>query len=74
MKHMSIFSDHNCGALSDAEFANECASMNRLERVAELKAQRLNDEEDCWENGTGCGDCNLCDHCWECSGSTVKDD
>ena len=74
MKHMSIFSDHNCGALSDAEFASECARMNKLERVAELKAQRLNDEEDCWENGTGCGDCNLCDHCWECSGSTVKDD
>ena len=29
---MSIFSDHECGALSDDEFAMACARMNAEER------------------------------------------
>lgn len=32
---MSIFSDHECGALSDAEFRDECIRMNREERFFE---------------------------------------
>ena len=29
---MSIFSDHSAGAMSDAEFRNECNRMNRQDR------------------------------------------
>lgn len=29
---MSIFSDYECGALSDDEFRNECNRMNRQDR------------------------------------------
>lgn len=32
---MSIFSDYACGALSDEEFAYECAKMNAEERYYE---------------------------------------
>jgi hypothetical protein len=37
---MSIWSDHDCGALSDEDFERECIRMNnrdRIEREEELK-------------------------------------
>lgn len=30
---MSIFSDHNCGAMSDSEFKETCNRMNREDRA-----------------------------------------
>lgn len=30
---MSIFSDHDCGALSDEDFERECARMNNKDRA-----------------------------------------
>lgn len=32
---MSIFSDHECGAMSDIEFRNACIQMNNREIVEE---------------------------------------
>lgn len=29
---MSIFSDYECGAMSESEFRQECARMNRIDR------------------------------------------
>ena len=34
---MSIFSDHNCGALSDNEFRFECNRMNAEDRYYESR-------------------------------------
>ena len=43
---MSIFSDHDCGALSDSEFENECTMMNNREAVYEMELERRLHEED----------------------------
>ena len=40
---MSIFSDHNCGALSDDEFREECKRMDRRERYEQ---EHMYDEYD----------------------------
>ena len=40
---MSIFSDHNCGALSDDEFREECKRMDRRERY---EREHMYDEYD----------------------------
>ena len=34
---MSIFSDHDCGALSDEDFERECTRMNNRDRVEREK-------------------------------------
>lgn len=67
---MSIFSDYNTGCMSDEEFANHCAEMNRKARMEEEEwhTERMSEEEMCWEEGTGEGDCEECDHKHECSG------
>lgn len=44
---MSIFSDYNCGALTDEEFKAECAQMDREERWYE---EHQYDEEECEED------------------------
>lgn len=36
-------------------------------RLIKLQIDSISPEDDCWENGTGCGECELCDHRWECS-------
>lgn len=68
---MSVYSDYKTGAMSDAEFANHCAEINRKARLEEEEwhTERMSEEEMCWEEGTGEGDCAECDHRWECSGS-----
>ena len=49
---MSIFSDHNCGALSDDEFREECKRMDRRERYErehmydEIDDDELDEEEE----------------------------
>lgn len=67
---MSIYSDYNTGCMSDAEFANHCAELNRKARLEEEEwhTERMSAEEMCWEEGTGEGDCQECDHFHECSG------
>lgn len=64
---MSVYSDYKTGAMSDAEYANHCAEINRKARLEE-KNRVLSDEEKCWQDGTGEGDCEMCSHAWECSG------
>lgn len=67
---MSIFSDFNTGCMSDEEFANLRADFNRKARreEEELHTYRMSEEEICFEEGTGEGDCEECDHKHECSG------
>lgn len=66
---MSIFSDHECGALSDFEFDQECRRMNRQDRY---EREHLYDEE--WNSDK----CDTCAHLierekadgqmfWECN-------
>lgn len=44
---MSIFSDHDCGALSDEEFERECIRMNNEDRIdREEELERLYHDED----------------------------
>lgn len=45
---MSIFSDHDVGALSDDEFERECGRMNRRDRAEREKQdmQALWEDED----------------------------
>lgn len=67
---MSVYSDYKTCAMSDAEFANHCAEINRKARreEEELHTYRMSEEEICFEEGTGEGDCEECDHKHECSG------
>ena len=66
---MSIFSDHECGALSDFEFDQECRRMNRQDRY---EREHLYDED--WNSDK----CDKCIHLierekadgqmfWECN-------
>lgn len=41
---MSIFSDYECGALSDYEYREECKRMNREERCE--REREFDEEED----------------------------
>lgn len=43
---MSIFSDYECGAMSDSEFKQACARMNREERDQYLYIPGYEDEEE----------------------------
>lgn len=46
---MSIFSDHDCGAMSDHEYREECKRMNRKERCETVRFYdpvRLTDDYD----------------------------
>lgn len=67
---MSIFSDFNTGCMSDAEFAILRSNFNNKARREdeEWHTERMSEEEMCWEEGTGEGDCEECDHKHECSG------
>lgn len=67
---MSIFSDYNTGCMSDEEFANHCAEINRKARLEdeEFYTDHRSAEDICYEEGTGEGDCEDCDHKHECSG------
>ena len=38
---MSIYSDHNCGALSDEEFQNACTMMNNKEAIYEMEHETM---------------------------------
>ena len=67
---MSIFSDFNTGCMSDAEFANHCAEINRKARLEEEEfyMEHKSEEDICYEEGTGEGDCQECRHGLYCSG------
>jgi len=44
---MSIFSDHDCGALSDEDFERECIRMNNRDRIErEEELERLYHDDD----------------------------
>jgi len=46
---MSIWSDHDCGALSDEDFERECIRMNnrdKIEKEAEWERLYHDDDED----------------------------
>lgn len=42
---MSIFSDHECGALDDYEFAQECRRMNAQDRYERERLDEIDEEE-----------------------------
>lgn len=44
---MSIFSDHECGAMDDDEFRDACRRLNRMERYYEERYyQELEEDEE----------------------------
>ena len=49
---MSIFSDHDCGAMSDDEFRSACAQMNAQDRAERERLYECEEDENC-------GDCIL---------------
>lgn len=54
---MSVFSDFKCGAMSEAEFHNACARMNREDRYYEAReaaSMYYHDDDECDED---------CEHC-----------
>ena len=66
---MSIYSDFKCEAMSEAEFHNACARMNREDRYYEAReaaSMYYHDDDECDYD---------CEHCtWtECPESEVND-
>lgn len=67
---MSYFAEYKHGLISRQELLN-AFNMDRSNHDPE---DRMSEEDICWQEGTGEGDCNLCDHRWDCSGSPYSED
>lgn len=67
---MSYFAEYRHGLISRQELLN-AFNMDRSNHDPE---DRMSEEDICWNEGTGEGDCNLCNHRWECSGSPYSED
>lgn len=67
---MSYFAEYRHGMISRQELLN-AFNMDRSNHDPE---EHLTEEELCWNEGTGEGDCAECDHRWECSGSPYSEE
>lgn len=50
----------------------ECGGTNFI-NIAKSQSNNNDREEECWKLGTGYGDCAICIHSYECSGSREED-
>ncbi|MBR0340667.1 MAG: hypothetical protein IJH64_00160 [Oscillospiraceae bacterium] len=67
---MSYFAEYRHGLISRQELLN-AFNMDRSNHDPE---DRISTEDICWNEGTGEGDCNLCDHKFECAGSPYSEE
>lgn len=67
---MSYFAEYRHGLISREEMLN-AFNMDRSNHDPE---DRMSEEDICWNEGTGEGDCAECDHRWECSGSPYSEE
>ena len=67
---MSYFAEYRHGMIPRQELLN-AFNMDRSNHDPE---EHLTEEELCWNEGTGEGDCAECDHRWECSGSPYSEE
>lgn len=67
---MSYFAEYRHGLISRQELLN-AFNMDRSNHDPE---DRMSEEDICWNEGTGEGDCAECDHRWECSGSPYSEE
>lgn len=72
---MSAYAEYNHGLISKDELMNW---FNMFERpymdYPDDPEEKMSEEELCWNEGTGEGDCAECDHRWECSGSPYSEE
>lgn len=66
---MSIFAEYKHGGMDYDELRQ---AFNFLERDDDHV--QLSEEEICWQEGTGEGNCELCDWRFECSGSPYSEE
>lgn len=62
---MSYYAEYNHGMISRDELLNAF----NMDRSNHDPDERMSEEELCWNEGTGEGDCAECEHRYECSGS-----
>jgi hypothetical protein len=68
---MSYFAEYRHGLISREEMLN---AFNMDRSNWDDHEDHLTEEELCWQEGTGEGDCAECDHRWECSGSPYSEE
>ena len=67
---MSYYAEYNHGMISRDELLNAF----NMDRSNHDPDERMSEEELCWREGTGEGDCTICDWRFECSGSPYCED
>lgn len=62
MQYQGKFDPIKCPICNSTDIINKSEIVSEMDR-----------EEACWQRGTGYGDCSLCSHSFECSGSRDDD-